>query len=95
MEKQPTHYYIEYHGLPGSYFWEVPLNWDEYLKTLDKHLVVASALDNMLSVIQQSYNKLCAPDEKDKLTLKEVDYSGSYVFEVLSWEVLTFKPAYL
>lgn len=95
MKKQPTHYYIEYHGLPGSLFWEVPLHWSEYLKTVDRHLVVASAIENMLDVIQQSYDKICAPDEKEKLTLKEVDFTGTYAFKFLNWEILTLKPAYL
>lgn len=93
--KNPTYYYVEYHGLPGQLFLEAPLKWLDYLKTLDKQLVIATALDNMLSVIQQTYNKMCAPDEKDKLTLKLVDYNRSYVFKFLNWEVLTLKEAFL
>lgn len=92
--KQPTHYYIEYQGLPGALIWEVPLGWSEYLKTIDKQLVKASGVDNMISVIQQSYDKNCAPDEKDKLTLLEPNYEGTYIFKVLNWEVLTLKEAF-
>ncbi len=93
--KQPTHYYIEYWQPPGNLLWDVPLEWIGYIQTIDRHLIVASGLDNMLSVIQQDYNKRAAPDEKDKLTLKGSDFTGTYVFKFLNCVILTLKPAYL
>lgn len=95
MNKQPTHYYIEYWQPPGDIFWEIPLYWLGYVQTIDKHLIVASGVNNMLSVIQQHYDKHSSPDEKDKLTLKGSEYTGTYVFKFLNCIILTLKPAYL
>jgi len=93
--KQPTYYYIEYNGFPPAIFWEVPFKWAEFIKTLNHQLVKTLGVDNIISVIQQVYEKHCAPAEKENLILKQCDDSGTYIFKIFNWEVLTLKEAYL
>ncbi|WP_158962358.1 hypothetical protein [Myroides fluvii] len=96
MNKQPTHYYIE---LSNVYVLKNNLQkeFSAYLKTLDRQLIKAEALENMKDVINQvvaqknEANKRCNPII---LTYTVFD-PGVHRLEGFSQVTFDFKPAYL
>ncbi|ALU25245.1 hypothetical protein [Myroides odoratimimus] len=91
----PTHYYIEYKALPGFMVFEVSHVWISCLENLNKRLVKASGIDNIISLIEQSATKNCTPEDRDKIILKKNKHTGTYIFKVLNYEALTLKEAFL
>ncbi|MDM1514519.1 hypothetical protein [Myroides odoratimimus] len=90
--KQPTHYYIEVLGCPGYLASD---NWINFIKSLDKQLVIASGVDNIISVISQSFKKNCAPDEKEYLRITEDEFDNEYNITVSNFPVAKIKEAFL
>ncbi|MDO5858940.1 hypothetical protein Q2490_16815 [Myroides odoratimimus] len=90
--KQPTHYYIEVLGCPVAL---APMKWIHFIVSLDKQLVIASGVDNIISVISQSFKKNCAPDEREYLRITEDEFDNEYNITVSNFPVAKIKEAFL